>query len=50
MLTLVDTLDTLVVLKEYEKFEEAVRLVIRGLSFDTDLTVNLFEVNIRVLG
>ena len=50
MLTLVDTLDTLVVMKEYETFEEAVKLVIRGLSFDTDITVNLFEANIRILG
>ena len=50
MLTLVDTLDTLIVMKEYEKFEDAVKLVIRGLSFDTDITVNLFEANIRILG
>ena len=50
MLTLVDTLDTLIVFKEYDKFEDAVKHVIRGLSFDTDITVNLFEANIRILG
>ena len=50
MLTVVDSLDTLVVLKEYDEFENAVRLVIRGISFDTDITVNLFEANIRILG
>ena len=50
MLTLVDTLDTLIVLKEYDRFEEGVKHVIRGLSFDTDITVSVFEVNIRVLG
>jgi hypothetical protein len=50
MLTLVDSLDSLVVMKEYDKFEDAVKHVIRGLSFDTDITVNLFEANIRILG
>ncbi|KAL5250938.1 hypothetical protein ACHWQZ_G016615 [Mnemiopsis leidyi] len=50
MLTVVDSLDTLIVMKELELFEDAVKLVIRGLSFDTDITVNLFEANIRILG
>ena len=50
MLTLVDSLDSLIVLNEYQVFEDAVKMVIRGLSFDTDITVNLFEANIRMLG
>ncbi|RLU21979.1 hypothetical protein DMN91_006358 [Ooceraea biroi] len=49
-LTLVDTLDTLVVLGDLEEFENAVRLVARDISFDTDVIVSLFETNIRMLG
>ncbi|OAD55906.1 ER degradation-enhancing alpha-mannosidase-like 3 [Eufriesea mexicana] len=49
-LTLVDTLDTLVVLGDLEEFEHAVKLVVRDVSFDTDVIVSLFETNIRMLG
>ncbi|KAH0949561.1 hypothetical protein HN011_001028 [Eciton burchellii] len=49
-LTLVDTLDTLVVLGDLEEFENAARLVARDISFDTDVIVSLFETNIRMLG
>ncbi|XP_020300609.1 ER degradation-enhancing alpha-mannosidase-like protein 3 isoform X2 [Pseudomyrmex gracilis] len=49
-LTLVDTLDTLVVLGDLGEFENAVRLVGRDVSFDTDVIVSLFETNIRMLG
>ncbi|XP_057333329.1 ER degradation-enhancing alpha-mannosidase-like protein 3 [Microplitis mediator] len=49
-LTLVDTLDTLVVLGDLEEFENAVKLVVRDVKFDTDVIVSLFETNIRVLG
>lgn len=49
-LTLIDTLDTLAVLGEVEEFEEAVRFVIRDVSFDNDVVVSVFETNIRVLG
>lgn len=49
-LTLIDTLDTLAVLGEIEEFEEAVRLVIKDVSFDNDVVVSVFETNIRVLG
>ncbi|XP_076245034.1 ER degradation enhancer, mannosidase alpha-like 2 isoform X2 [Calliopsis andreniformis] len=49
-LTLVDTLDTLVVLGDLEEFENAVKLVTRDVSFDTDVIVSLFETNIRMLG
>lgn len=49
-LTLVDTLDTLVVLGDLEEFENAVKLVTRDVSFDTDIIVSLFETNIRMLG
>lgn len=49
-LTLIDTLDTLVVLGDLEEFEHAVKLVIRDVSFDNDVVVSVFETNIRVLG
>lgn len=49
-LTLVDTLDTLVVLGDLEEFEYAVKLVIKDVSFDQDVIVSVFETNIRVLG
>ena len=37
-------------MKEYSSFEHATKMVIGGLSFDTDVDINLFEANIRVLG
>ena len=38
------------VLGEVDLFEEAVRLVIKDVSFDTDVVVSVFETNIRMLG
>lgn len=49
-LTLVDTMDTLVILGDYHEFQKAVSNVTYQVHFDRDVTVNLFEVNIRVLG
>ena len=49
-LTLIDTLDTLVVLGNFEEFENAVKLVVKDVSFNTDVVVSVFETNIRVLG
>ena len=49
-LTLVDTLDTLVVLGLYDDFELAVTRVLRTVRFDSDIIVSVFETNIRVLG
>jgi mannosidase alpha-like ER degradation enhancer 3 len=49
-LTLVDTLDTLVVLGEFDEFESAVRLAIENIRFDSDLVVSVFETNIRMVG
>jgi len=49
-LTLVDTLDTLAVLGLYDEFEEAVKKVEQDVNFDADLTVSVFETNIRMLG
>lgn len=49
-LTLIDSLDTLVVLGDLEEFEHAVRLVIRDVKLNNDIVVSVFETNIRVLG
>lgn len=49
-LTLVDSLDTLVVLGDVDNFEIAVRKVINDVSFDHDIVVSVFETNIRMLG
>ncbi|KAK9708768.1 hypothetical protein K7432_009418 [Basidiobolus ranarum] len=49
-LTLIDSLDTLALLGDQKGFEEAVNLVIQTVDFDLDSKVQLFEVNIRVLG
>ncbi|XP_075228835.1 ER degradation enhancer, mannosidase alpha-like 2 isoform X2 [Lycorma delicatula] len=49
-LTLVDTLDTLVILGDITEFEHAIKLVISTVSFDSDVVVSVFETNIRVLG
>ena len=50
-LTLIDSLDTLFVLGLHEEFKMRVLDVIENVkSFDKDETVNLFEVNIRIVG
>eukprot|EP00051_Salpingoeca_urceolata_P022994 m.384968 g.384968 ORF g.384968 m.384968 type:complete len:794 (+) comp20050_c6_seq4:476-2857(+) len=49
-LTLVDTLDTLVVLGNTTEFYRAVQLVVQQVKFDADFVVSTFETNIRVLG
>ncbi|KAJ1917419.1 hypothetical protein H4219_003230, partial [Mycoemilia scoparia] len=50
-LTLIDNLDTLAVLGDRDAFSDGMFKVIDHLpSFDLDSTVQLFEVNIRILG
>ncbi|XP_019396159.1 PREDICTED: ER degradation-enhancing alpha-mannosidase-like protein 3 isoform X3 [Crocodylus porosus] len=49
-LTLIDTLDTLVVLNQLDEFEDAVRKVVLDVRLDNDVVVSVFETNIRVLG
>ncbi|KAL3079211.1 hypothetical protein niasHT_007301 [Heterodera trifolii] len=49
-LTLVDSLDTLVIVGEFDEFERAVRLVVDTVRFDSDLVVSVFETNIRMVG
>lgn len=49
-LTLVDSLDTLVMLGDIEEFDKAIRKIINDLNFDSDIVVSVFETNIRMLG
>ncbi|CAN9504969.1 unnamed protein product [Ophioblennius macclurei] len=49
-LTLIDTLDTLVVLNKLDEFEDAVRKAVQDVRLDNDVVVSVFETNIRVLG
>ncbi|XP_067233119.1 ER degradation-enhancing alpha-mannosidase-like protein 3 [Chanodichthys erythropterus] len=49
-LTLIDSLDTLVLLNKLDEFEEAVRKTVRDVRLDNDIVVSVFETNIRVLG
>jgi hypothetical protein len=50
LLTLIDSLDTLVVLGNRTEFARAVKLVSERVDFDLDKTVSVFETTIRVLG
>ncbi|EIW61741.1 alpha-mannosidase [Trametes versicolor FP-101664 SS1] len=48
--TLVDVLDTFVVLNDPPGFEDAVRKIIRWVSFDSNTKPQVFETTIRVMG
>lgn len=51
LVTLIDTLDTLVILGNYSEFRRAVKLVsFHYQSFDIDVNVSVFETTIRILG
>lgn len=50
MLTLIDTLDTLVVLGDYDEFVKGVRTVSDMASYKLDQNISVFETNIRILG
>jgi len=48
-LTLIDTLDTLLLTGDLRKFRQ-VESIVRGMSFDIDKNVSVFETNIRIVG
>ena len=48
--TLIDSLDTLVVLNDTQGFDKAVRDIIDWVSFDVNTKPQVFETTIRVLG
>lgn len=49
-LSLIDALDTLVVLGELDTFEDSVKKIVKEVNFDNDIVVSVFEANIRVVG
>uniref|UniRef100_A0A6B2KYH5 alpha-1,2-Mannosidase n=1 Tax=Arcella intermedia TaxID=1963864 RepID=A0A6B2KYH5_9EUKA len=49
-LTLIDSMSTMVVMGEFDDFEEAVRLTIERVDFRNNVTVSVFESTIRVVG
>ncbi|KAF5331587.1 hypothetical protein D9611_007751 [Ephemerocybe angulata] len=49
-LTLIDVIDTFVVLDDRQGFERAVKNIIQSVNFDVDTKPQLFETTIRVLG
>lgn len=49
-LSLIDTLDTLILLRDWPEFRFAIYYIRDNLSFDINSTVSVFEINIRVLG
>mmetsp|Transcript_81341 Transcript_81341/g.143431 ORF Transcript_81341/g.143431 Transcript_81341/m.143431 type:complete len:532 (-) Transcript_81341:611-2206(-) len=49
-LTLIDALDTLVVVGEHDEFLQQSKWVWEHISFEKDVNVSVFETNIRVLG
>lgn len=49
-LTLIDSLDTLALLGDKERFVESVEWVGKNLRFDINKTVSVFETTIRILG
>jgi len=49
-LTLLDSLDTLIVMGNLSEFQHAYQLTLQQLSFDIDTNTSVFEANIRVVG
>lgn len=49
-LTLVDSLDTLFILGDFDEFENGAKLILKDVHFDHDIIVSVFETNIRMLG
>ncbi|KAK6914023.1 Glycoside hydrolase family 47 [Dillenia turbinata] len=49
-LTLIDSLDTLVLLGDQERFSASVEWIGKNLQFDINKTVSVFETTIRILG
>ena len=51
LVTLIDTLDTLVIIGNYSEFRRAVNLITETTkTFDYDVNVSVFETTIRLLG
>ncbi|NXN56617.1 EDEM2 protein, partial [Rynchops niger] len=49
-LTLIDALDTLLILGNVSEFQRVVNVLQEGVDFDVDVNASVFETNIRVVG
>ncbi|CDS40173.1 er degradation enhancing alpha mannosidase [Echinococcus multilocularis] len=49
-LTLIDSLDTLVVLGNYSEFRRAASLILNNIDTNQNVNISVFETNIRVVG
>jgi len=49
-LTLIDSLDTLVVIGNFSEFSKGVRYIIDHINFDKNVSTSVFETNIRIIG
>ncbi|XP_078608056.1 ER degradation-enhancing alpha-mannosidase-like protein 2 isoform X2 [Branchiostoma floridae x Branchiostoma japonicum] len=49
-LTLIDALDTLLVMGNHSEFRRVAQLLADTMTFDTDVNASVFETNIRVVG
>jgi mannosidase alpha-like ER degradation enhancer 2 len=49
-LTLIDSLDMLIILSNRTEFERVIKLIEKNLDFNKDINVSVFETNIRVIG
>jgi ER degradation enhancer, mannosidase alpha-like 2 len=49
-LTLIDSLDMLIILSNRTEFERVIKLIEQNLDFNKDINVSVFETNIRVIG
>lgn len=49
-LTLIDSLDTLVIMRNYTEFNRIVKFITEKVDFDYNLNVSVFETNIRIVG
>lgn len=49
-LTVIDSLDSLLVFGERDKFADSVRWLLANADFNKNITVSVFETSIRVVG
>lgn len=49
-LTLIDALDTLIIMGNYTEFQRVVNIITDTMTFDANTNVSVFETNIRVIG
>ena len=50
LMTPVDMLDTLYIIGAKKEFEEAKKLILTNMTFNQPVTINAFDINIRIIG